>query len=493
MPSVARSDRILAQVGARAGMTRCGTEWLKEALDPFHDTALDPTGYPDTTTSASVIQPVKQSYQLSAPSTITTSQTWDCNVVMMPWLNPITILPTASGPNNKLSQINQTVVASTPVVGGIQFMAAASNVPLNIGSLANNGTTTINQNFCLPSTYLNGNSRVVAMAMEICNTTSDLNRQGLITVYRVPVPQNDDGTAFNIKQFHTADTSSITGAASGIFMPAPPNSIANAQLFAGTKAWKAADGSYNVGMFNTPDVPAQGLSFTQPIMYTTSQTDATVFTSAYSADVVNIVANVGLATAPSVYWTEMDMSGSYFTGLSSSTTLTVNYIVYIERFPTQDDLDLIVSAKKSPEYDIKALEAYSIISQSMPVAVPFDENWLGEWFTNAVKDVVNVASDWAQPALSLIPHPYAQAASKFIGGAKTVVDYFDQPASDTSAPQAPPLEVEKYLVQQRKPAKNVNNRQLQDAKRGLKKTVKAEVRKDVLQAVKSARGRPKRR
>jgi len=60
------------------------------------------------------------------------------------------------------------------------------------------------------------------------------------------------------------------------------------------------------------------------------------------------------------------MSGVYFTGLSGATTLTVDYIVYIERFPTQDDLDLIVSAKRSPEYDIRALELILLLHSRCP-------------------------------------------------------------------------------------------------------------------------------
>jgi len=182
---------------------------------------------------------------------------------------------------------------------------------------------------------------------------------------------------------------------------------------------------------------------------------------------------VGAVNVGATYWTEMDMSGSFFTGLSASTTLTINEIVYIERFPTQDDLDLIVSAKRSPEYDIKALEAYSIIAQSLPVAVPFSENGLGDWF----KSAVNTAAEYLTPALKVIPHPYAQAAATFIGGAKTIVDSFDQPASDTSVPNAPSGPVRTYAPKQRRG--KITNVVVQAAKRGLKKQVKREVKRDL--------------
>jgi len=120
-----------------------------------------------------------------------------------------------------------------------------------------------------------------------------------------------------------------------------------------------------------------------------------------------------------------------FTGLSNSTTLTINYIVYIERFPTQDDLDLIVTAKRSPEYDVRAQEAYSIIAQSLPVAVPFNENGLGDWFKSAVNMAASI--------LPAIPHPIAQGLGMAAKAAAGLYDNFDQPASDTRIPNAPPM------------------------------------------------------
>jgi len=473
MASVARSEKIMAALANRTGISECGQKWLTEALDPFHDTQIDPVGYPDTTASASVIQVVKQSYQLTSPLSSTTAN-WDCNVVMLPWLNPVqfnnnvqnggSLTPTS----NRLVAQQNTV---TQTLGGIQVIAAAQGTncdmcnTLTVAGVSYNNTNTI------PASYLQGNQRIVAMAMEICNTTSDLNRQGLITVYRVPIPQNDDGTTFNIQNNAISDSQTYIGAAEGVYIPNPPANIAAAQLFPGTKAWNAELGSYQTAVFNTPDVPATGLSFTMPVIYPTSQTQ-TLVTAPYftrTNSIVTATSTLGYATAPSVAWTEFDMSGSYLTGLSASTTLTVNYIVYVERFPTQDDLDLIVSAKRSPEYDIKALEAYSIISQSLPVGVPFSENGLGDWF----KSAVNAASEYLSPVLKMVPHPYAQLANNAIVAAKHVTDQFDQPASDTQqVPRAPEMTITSYAPSKR--GGRVTNAGVRNQKRKLKKVVTRE-------------------
>jgi len=461
MASVPRSDKILAQLAARTGITPCGEEWLKEALDPFHDTLLTPVGYPDTTASASVIQVVKQSYQIASPLSSTTAN-WDCNITMLPWLNTIPFATTTSSAssNNLLVQPNPSALVS---LGGVQIVSVASGAAtgLNTPTVAGTASNTSNT---IPSQYLQGNSRCVAMAIEVCNTTSDLNKQGLVTVYRIPVPQNDDGTSWAITNTVPSDTTSFNGSVSAVAVPTPPPNIAQAQLFAGTKAWAAELGTYQTAVFNTPDVPAQGINFTQPLIYTTSQTDTNVlFPLSVRVNGSSTTNPSGRAIVPNVYWTEFDMSGSYFTGLSAATTLTVDYIVYIERFPTQDDLDLIVSAKRSPEYDIRALEAYSVIAQSLPVAVPFNENGLGDWFKSAVNMAASI--------LPSIPHPIAQGLGMAAKAAAGLYDSFDQPPSDTRAgiPDAPPMN---NTRQTRQP----NGATMRKARSKLKKTVTREAK-----------------
>jgi len=449
MASVPRSERILNALAARAGISECGKNWLIQALDPFHDTQLNPCGYPDTTASASVVQRVKNSYQVSCPAGLTTG-TWDVNCALMPWLNPVQFVSGSSTMNgstttNVLTQVNDSVTLN---VGGLQTIAAASGGNLNIGSVNNSSNTAYNTSNTIPSLYLAGTGRVVGYAMEIVNTTSELNKQGLATMYRIPIPQNDDGSTVTLDAKYTGDSINFVGSASAIFMPMPPQNIAAAQLFAGTKAWDAQKGSYNVAPFNTPDVPAQSLSYITPILYNTAATDSTVFAPTFARNTT--ITGFGAASVPSFYWTEMDMVGTYFTGLSIQTSLTVNVIVYIERFPTQDDLDLLVIAQRSPEYDIKALEAYSLIAQSLPVAVPFDENGLGDWF----KGAVNMASEYLVPALSGLG-AYGKLGAAAITAGKYAMDQFDQPASDTKVtvvneiPRAPPSGGKSYAPKNR--------------------------------------------
>jgi len=453
-----RRENVLRRQAGKAGLTQDGATWLIQALDPFHDIQERAVGYVDTTASASCVQVVKASYPISCPVGITTG-VWDCNVVLLPWAAPLSIVPGTALGGNLIHQANPTPVIS---LGGVQVVSAVGGTALHMTTLVPS-TTVTNQANVIPGNYLAGNSRIVAMAMEISNTTSDLNRQGLVTVYRTPVPQNDDGTTVNIENTTGADTVNYTGAMTALYIPEPPATIAAAQLFAGTKAWKAAEGSYNVAPFNTTDIPAQGLSYVEPVIYQTTQLDPTVY-SPVTIRQVGVPATFGTAVAPAVYWAETDIVGSFFTGLSVSTTLTANVIYYIERFPTQDDLDLIVLAQRSPMYNIQAQEAYSEIMQSLPVAVPFCENDSGGWF--------DWIADTASSVLGAIPHPYAQAGALLAKGAKSAFgskppNDFIQAASDTSIPMAPPMTAPRR-------SRNVNVAQLKSRKSNLKKVITRE-------------------
>jgi len=228
MVSVPRNDKIFNAIAARSGLTRCGTQWCRQALDPFHDSFLkDPCGYPDTNGDASIVQVVKQSYNIAAPIT---SGNWDCNVVMMPWVNPIVMTASTNNgangatPLNYLTQANPSTSGDI-TVGGIQVISAASGTACDITE-PSVAATYSNTSNTIPATYLAGNGRVVAMAMEIVNTTSELNKQGLVTMYRIPVPQNDDcPTMYLNNNAASGDTVTYNGAASVVYVPAPQSQL----------------------------------------------------------------------------------------------------------------------------------------------------------------------------------------------------------------------------------------------------------------------------
>jgi len=113
--------------------------------------------------------------------------------------------------------------------------------------------------------------------------------------------------------------------------------------------------------------------------------------------------------------TDFNYGGAYFTGLSNTTTLTVNSIRYFERFPAYPivvDRPLVVLATPSCRNDPQAVELYSAIIRHMPVGVPQRFNGIGDWFREAAE----TAKDLISPVLSAIPLPMAQMGANILNG-----------------------------------------------------------------------------
>lgn len=176
---VARSERVLSAIAAKTGITEAGKQWLIAALDPFHDAPIHCEGFPDITSSASVVQVIKQSLQVSCPTGITTG-TWDCNITLYPFLE--TIAAASGTTNNYIANVSQTGNQTCPI-GGIVVSSGPTGFTNPIFTV---DTSHVTSGLQCPSTYSNGSCRVIASGFEVINTTSVLNLQGLVTVWRSP-------------------------------------------------------------------------------------------------------------------------------------------------------------------------------------------------------------------------------------------------------------------------------------------------------------------
>lgn len=452
---VARSQRVLDKVGARLGLTEAGKQWLIAAVDPWHDTPLDVTGYPDVNEASSVVQVVKLSANIV--STQTAGQDWDCHIHQFPWMSP-----TALGPGNWSNTLNGDqstgfgsfflgTSITTPTAGpNSNCFYGALTVDQSLSSTGQTFTWTNGTSF-VPfdaglRPYLVGEYRVIAMGFEVINTTSELNVQGLCTVYRQPMASIDSAkTIFMTSGNVTVAGQNTFNSAYPTYVrdAAPPINIAEAMLLDGTKQWKAKEGCYVVSTMNSPENPAGPDNATPILHLSTSDTTAPAawgvtipssggLNAAFSSTTVEASSSttvIGFLPTGGSWLQPFNHAGAYFTGLSPTTTLTVNAIYYIERFPSQQDSALVVLARESPRMDCVALDLYSEIIREMPVGVPQRMNGLGEWFSDAVSSAV----DYISPVLSAIPLPMAQAAA---GGLKTIGGIAKAIGSKKEAPGA---------------------------------------------------------
>jgi hypothetical protein len=346
-------------------LSKQGKNWLIQALDPFHDTDIPPTGFPDANIGGSIVQEVKSSVQISVPSSVTTG-TWDLHA-----FNTTNMLLGTATQGTFEAAFEASTTAPTSVnVGGVVIVSGPTGVPLNLGQYPDSAVAI---SLSLPPSYLTGSSRIVAMGFEGVNTTSDLYRQGLVTVYRQPQPS----TQVVSYPVISGTTSTPTNM---LLCNDAPSSIDQAMLLEGSRQWKAADGSYNVVTFSSVDCPARQLSNASGV---------------YLSDTLNVNGTTQCALVQPqesdeiVYLDNhnLNMSGAYYTGLSLQTTITINVVFYIERFPSCFNSTLAVLTAPSVPYDPTALELYARAMAGMPPGVPQDENCMGEWFRDVIESI----------------------------------------------------------------------------------------------------------
>jgi len=441
---VAKGERMLAKIGGALGITPEGTQWLKAAVDPFHDTPLQVCGYPDTNEASSVVQVVRVSAQVSAPAAATGN--WDCHFHSFPWMS---VTPGAVG----VIQGN-SLAPTTAGFGPILF--AGTNVPTDSSScpMGNIGYHAVpagnptwlsnavqpNVQFPLLSTlgpYLTGEYRIIARGWEVINTTSELNIQGLVTVYREPYPDIDSAKSTLVyRASSSTNGNGLFGYPDVLWDVFPPQSSGSALLLDGSKQWKAKEGCYIVDTLNSEEIPTgPDMTCMALILPTTDPQFVNNAVALYGGGWNQVFAIPPTTPTNNIYaWspngllpTKFNHSGAYFTGLSQSTTLQLNAIYYIERFPTQQDTDLVVLAKHSCRSDNVARSLYSEIIRDMPVGVPQRMNGMGEWFADAVSSAANFVA----PVLGAIPTPITQGLS---GLARTAGNVAAQLGSKREAP-----------------------------------------------------------
>lgn len=475
--SVARSEKILDRLAREEHLTEAAKQWLTVTLDPFHDTPTNCTGIPDSQTGDSVVQCIKSSVTIAKPSGITTG-TWDCHVVMSPFFansaSPLQFVSGFSEANNAQPlwyDYNQVDRGTGPIT--IASYATGNNSGFPNPFAGGNPTNTVqNQTILnLNGNYTNGDYRVVSQGFEVVNTTAVLNQQGLCTVYRSPVPSIEDAT---IKQTVELDGGSIdkelrvTGAVQYLPIQNVPVSPAQALTLPGTKQWHAKEGCYVVARLNDCDTATMNNSWLQPLIdrgNPDSASGVSYYFPRLGTTTFGTTTPVKLANVRPIQWSNMDISGAFFTGLSLETTLTFNWNIYIERFPAISEYDLVVIAKPSPSYCPMAFEVYKAVAQNLPVGCMQKENGLGDWF----RDAVGTVAEFVQPIAAMIPHPAAQVVSKVAGVANNLA------RRDNESPYIGSAKQEKlYLEPPREPMIK---------KKKLAKEVKKDVKRDIKKAV----------
>jgi len=403
---IKRSESAIGYLEGRGGLTPEGREWIIGAFDPFHDRDLDVKGLPDSNGTGSMVQIITMSAQVVGPST---TNPWACHIVDLPFMGPL---------NAKQSpQVYTRNSAGGAIPNGIAIASGnVNNYGTNFGGLSiltfnqsdNNqdifGANIQTAQSLAPNiTDLINPYRVIGKAFEVYNTSPDLYKSGAVCVYKQPAA--DMSTATTMLYSSAGGTS--TCFMDSLLMEAPPGSVTSALRLPNSRQWDAKEGCYVITPLHGTDIPVHLANYTQPLYYPTTPGDVTN----YGAQIPTNGSPLGAFLSPADQnFTNFDQTGAIFTGLTPQSTLTVNYRMIIEVFPSADS-SLANFAHPSPCLDEVALELYSKICHRAPVGVEVKYNGLGDWFIDGINAVKDMVLPMAQNALKQSKHPAAQVLS----------------------------------------------------------------------------------
>lgn len=368
--------------------------WLTECLDPFHDFQYDPAGLPDERQAPSVIQIHNQLMTVTNPGDETTGL-WD-SVVVFSGLN-YPIGPYASNsPNYKyggltsqtssaIHSYNSASLDSHGFIGGSLMVRNILQSESGLPFLGWDSTTSANTVArSLGSVMNTDRCRLVGVGIEVTNTTSDLYKQGSVTVAMLPDTAIDSALSMYLDSAGSWTNGQVQMDRAAVFA----GTVSDLQTVPGSCTWPAADGVYAVPRMT--EVPRDLKLFSYGVGGIGSEgTGANCRIPAFYDTLGKVytpepVGKAVFSVQESTLFYPAAPSGFspvqiWFTGLSPQTTLTINFRTIVEYFPAVGST-LLPLAAPSPVFDPKVLSLYSAIAARAPYAVPVEENNAGDYF-----------------------------------------------------------------------------------------------------------------
>lgn len=381
-PKAVAAEAKLMNIGDKIGATRDGISAISNLLDICKDADIDPEGWPDLVSSRHLVQKIEQTVTIAKPVTIP-SGGWDCSIYMSPMVTSLPMIqytPSPSAPN--VLDVNAyTTGIVFPASGGLEVRAGVPGSDLTYADLVSSNPMDVK--------YTNDcNVRVIGMGFEICNTTNELNVQGAITVFRAAGNPLDETLGLHLS--NSAVGSFPQGDVNAYSMPQVPENSAQAKIIPGSKTWKAKDGCYcNCTLASDQIKPSDGRALFNVPYYIEFST-GTVWSCHQKTFPGNVLIPDYVGGARKPLFAPFNLSGAFFTGLSDTTVLTVNYTWIIERFPTYANTDLIVLSRRATLFDPTAIELYARIADLLPAGVPFNENDYADWIAT-IADIAGMA------------------------------------------------------------------------------------------------------
>lgn len=418
-------DSVLDKLEQTYVITPDGSDWVRSAMDPFHDFNLLIAGLPDMTSGQSVVRFYKEKITLVRPTSLAATDKWDAHLFTLPLVDSMSIASRsisnrnhiAGYDNSKDIQVEMgTFNAITTPAGGKWFNPTTGLQALEAYSVT-------------PPLKASRRSlaRIIGLGFEVHNDTPSLYKGGSVTCYDCPqgdyLPQiftsaGDCGHSVNPAEPEYGYT------CSGPFLTLrrPPDNVSEATQMPGSVTWEAAEGCYVV---NKVDLSRS--NYIQPSNHPLvffGQGGEVSGSTTFQKELVSYYARPGavyhddgcvayqgapgttLQDDPCYRLTALHTSGAYFNGLSPETVLTIEVHIIVESLPINDRSELAL-ARPAAQYDPAALQLYEKSIRMLKSGVPVHMNAKGDWW----KMVGNVLLD-AAPSIAGAINPMLGTAVK---------------------------------------------------------------------------------
>ena len=427
---------------ATSGIRPESRDFIRMAVDPFHDTPLTITGSPDSVSGRSLVYDVRRQLTITRPDNLSENLNWDCHVAFIPamidWASgsfdggviaPNSFGTLYTGNPSGTSELSIPVGnghydnSTTFPSGGPFFWSCSQSGVATfdpgamIGGLSRVYSTNISDGMDLST----GNKfRVIAGAFEVHDTTAEIYRQGSVTCYRTPQEIQETFIALTDRQRYPLEANCPVTIVQG-----PPSHLAQAKQLDGI-TWQACEGALVPCQIsfpdNTPAVPdgrALVVSSTAEVL----STGCGCFAAGNLAYISNpsdspplLCHNSSLVPVPGT------QSGAFFAGLHPNASLTLSIRAFIEVFPSPTST-LYPLARPTPKLDSNVAPLLDNIFSQLQPGYPVNFNAKGDFFKKIVS-TVSKAYKTAMPmviaGLSSSADPRLQAAAATLTAADTL-------------------------------------------------------------------------
>lgn len=395
--------------------------------DIFHDKPYNVIGRPSLSTQLqnTTVVNAERTFTLDDfPNLKAMNPTsWDLNVTSLPSFTSFTI----ENVYDYGFYITGLTKPQNYRVGGVTAWANAPGVPTWDPSTAIDPPVSVNADtFFFPDydyTHAFTNPirpvyyEVLSAGIELWNVTPDLYRGGSLVRYRVPT-QNRKAARY-IQSATATPPLTASGPRSEFWcIPSPPNTSQEAAYYPDSVVADAKEGSYQ--MHTLQDAVSDYRLSGNERFYIGPNAEfgstggnafisASAITPNYDYDCLSVRG-------------DLDMVGTYFTGIPPETKITLRYRIVVSTVPSSDDPQLLSLAKVSPDANPKLDSLISHVQADFLPGVPVSWNPKGEWF----KKVLNIGRKVIPKAIPIVKDlaqgNYLGAGEKVIGELKNATE-----------------------------------------------------------------------